>query len=131
MDIIYLDFQKAFDKVPHRRLVKKLAAHGICGSTQKWINAWLEGKKQRVAINSLQSAWSDVISGVPQGSVLGPVLFLIYINDIDFAVDVLVKKFADDTKLYAKVRTEPQATRLQESLHKALYRLGQRVANAV
>ena len=120
VDIIYLDFQKAFDKVPHRRLVEKLAAHGICGSTQKWINAWLEGRKQRVVINGLQSAWSDVISGVPQGSVLGPVLFLIYINDIDFAVDVLVKKFADDTKLYTKVRTEQQATRLQESLHKAL-----------
>ena len=97
VDIIYLDFQKAFDKVPHQRLCRKLESHGISGNVLKWIQGWLMNRKQRVVINGSQSDWCGVSSGVPQGSVLGSVLFLIYINDIDSAVDTLIKKFADDT----------------------------------
>ena len=109
VDIVYLDFQKAFDKVPHKRLSCKLASHGIVGNIRNWIEKWLCGREQRVVINGAESKWVRVTSGVPQGSVLGPVLFLIYINDIDCTVDTIIKKFADDTKLYGRVRTEEQA----------------------
>ena len=100
VDIIYLDFQKAFDKVPHSRLLMKLAAHGINGNVLKWIEGWLCGRKQRVALNGQVSEWKDILSGVPQGSVLGPILFVIYINDIDECVNGRILKFADDTKIY-------------------------------
>ena len=66
-DIIYLDFSKAFDKVPHERLLKKVAAHGIRGNLLKWIRSWLKGRKQRVTINGVKSEWGLVFSGVPQG----------------------------------------------------------------
>ena len=120
VDIICIDFQKAFDKVPHQRLCRKLESHGINGNVLNWIQGWLKNRKQRVDINGSQSEWSGVSSGVPQGSVLGPVLFLICINDIDSAVDTLIKKFADDTKLYAGIKTEEQARSLQNSLHSVL-----------
>ena len=94
----------------------KLATHGIDGNIRKWIEKWLSGREQRVVINGAESKWIRVPSGVPQGSVLGPVLFLIYINDIDYAVDTTIKKFADDTKLYERVRTEQQALSMQSSL---------------
>jgi hypothetical protein len=116
VDVIYLDFQKAFDKVPHERLLLKLKAHGIDENVLLWIRKWLVGRRQRVVLNGVTSTWKPVESGVPQGSVLGPTLFLIYVNDMDSVVEVLLLKFADDSKLYDKVKTEVDRQRIQRDL---------------
>uniref|UniRef100_A0A0P4VVU6 Reverse transcriptase domain-containing protein n=1 Tax=Scylla olivacea TaxID=85551 RepID=A0A0P4VVU6_SCYOL len=108
VDIIYLDFQKAFDTVPHKRLISKVKAHGIAGNTLKWLRDWLSDRKQRVVINGKESEWHKVNSGVPQGSVLGPVLFIMYINDIDEGINCKISKFADDTKITSKVTSASQ-----------------------
>lgn len=121
VDILYLDFSKAFDKVPHQRLLLKLRAHGVGAIVTDWIGAWLKDRKQRVVVNGKESNWSPVCSGVPQGSVLGPTLFIIYINDIDDGITSEVLKFADDTKVFRKVATVEQAFTLQEDMHKLFY----------
>ena len=113
MDVIYLDICKAFDKVPHRRLVYKLEQYGIKGDLLLWIKNFLHDRQQRVTIGDSSSDWTPVSSGIPQGSVLGPILFLIYINDLPGAIDCRIKFFADDAKLYLKVNSLVQADQLQ------------------
>jgi hypothetical protein len=119
-DAIFLDFAKAFDKVPRRRLIEKLRAIGIEGRVLTWIEEWLIGRQQRVVLQGETSTWEDVKSGVPQGSVLGPILFLIFIRDIDKAVgpENVVKKFADDTKAAGRADTDDDTGALQEVLNK-------------
>ena len=90
MDVVYLDFQKAFDKVPHQRLLLKLKAHGIGSDVINWIEKWLIHRKQRVIVDGVISNWKSVLSRVPQGSVLGPILFLIYINDLENDISIIV-----------------------------------------
>ena len=98
-----MDYQKAFDSVPHERLLKKVESLGISGKLYGWIKDFLHNRKQRVALGNIFSEWSEVSSGIPQGSVLGPVLFIIFINDLPQNVTSTVKLFADDTKLYRKI----------------------------
>jgi len=108
-----LDFQKAFDKVPHRRLIDKLAAHGFGGELLQWIANWLSERKQSMVLNGHCSGCEDVLSGVPQGSVLGPLLFVIYINDIDDSVNSKILKFTDDTKVFNTVGSEMEVDSLR------------------
>ena len=115
-DIIYLDFSKAFDTVPHERLMRKVKAHGIDGRVLNWIEAWLKNRTQRVVINGEKSDWGDVMSGVPQGSVLGPLLFIIYINDLDNVVTCDISKFADDTKVGRLINSQHDVELLQTDL---------------
>ena len=117
VDIIYLDFATAFDKARHHRLIGKVASMGVEGRVKGWIQQWLQGRMQRVVINGRYSDWINVTSGVPQGSVLGPTLFLIFINDLEDGVQSTVLKFADDTKLYTEV-TKEGGEQVQEDLDK-------------
>ena len=106
VDVIYLDLEKAFDKVPHHRLILQLQRYGIKGDILTWIESFLSNRKQLVKVGDQQSQESNVISGVPQGSVLGPVLFLIYVSDISGLVKNFISLFADDTKLYTYLLDE-------------------------
>ena len=102
VDIIYLDFQKAFYKVPHERLKLKLTSHGIGRSILNWIWQWLIDRRQRVVVYGEISNWKSILSGVPQGSVSGPILCLNYSNAQEEGVSSRILKFADDTKCFRK-----------------------------
>ena len=113
VDVIYLDFAKAFDKVPHKRLLRKLSGYGIKGKVHNWIKEFLSNRKQRVIIDRTKSEWRKVTSGIPQGSVLGPILFLIFIFDMPEVLNCCIKLFADDSKLYSPIKEENDRIRMQ------------------
>ena len=117
VDVIYLDFAKAFDKVHHGILLQKLKKVGITGKLHRWIGEFLRERKQYVAVEGALSSESEVRSGVPQGSVLGPLLFLIHIGDIDKQIrNSTVTCFADDTRIMKTIREDNDNTLLQEDL---------------
>ena len=123
VDVIYLDFAKAFDKVPHLRLLQKLESCGVSGHVLTWIGCWLSDRKQRVVLNGHESEWLPVTSGVPQGSVLSPVCFVIFINDIDDALDLVngfVFKFADDTKCGRIINDDQDRAAMQADINRLL-----------
>lgn len=96
IDMVYLDFSKAFNEVPHQRLLHKIDSHGIGGNVAAWIREWLHSGKQKVVLNGEHSKLQEVLLCVPKGSVLGPTLFLIFVNDIDTIISSYIQKFADD-----------------------------------
>ena len=120
VDCILLDFSKAFDKVAHRRLLHKIAYYGVRGSTLSWITAFLAGRSQQVLVDGKTSSSLPVTSGVPQGSVLGPLLFLAYINDLPDGIVSSVRLFADDTVLYRVVNSIADCVALQADLDRLL-----------
>ena len=102
-----------FDTLPHQRLLLKLKKYGIEGNILKWIEDFLKERRQRVVLNGKYSSWKKVISGIPQGSVLGPVLFIIYVNDMPDSLNSFCKIFADDTKLYTAIENKRDQIKLQ------------------
>ena len=117
LDAVYLDFRKAFDSVPHVRLLLKLEAHGIEGKALSWVRAFLTDRTQQVLVEGTLSTKTSVTSGVPQGSVLGPLLFLLYVNDIPDHISSGIKLFADDCKVYQPVHSSLARDVLQVDLN--------------
>ena len=116
VDIIYLDFEKAFDKVPHERLIMQLSRYGITGDVKAWIKDYLTNRSQAVRVNGQYSNSTSVLSGVPQGSVLGPVLFLIFVADISSLVKNFISLYADDSKLYSYLLDQQEDVHTAESI---------------
>ena len=122
VEICYLDFAKAYDKLDHRIMITKLSKMGIKGKNLGWITNWLTPRKQRVRINSSLSSWNDVLSGIPQGSIFGPLLFIIYIWDLyinDFMCPETITKiwkYVDDTKVIGRICNDSDFQNYQNTL---------------
>ena len=116
VDVAVLDFAKAFDKVPHQRLIKKLEYYNLNPKVVGWIKSFLSDRTQRVVVDGYTSAEAPVLSGVPQGTVLGPLLFLLFINDIALNVSSSIRLVADDCLMYRETNTSEKCQLLQENL---------------
>ena len=116
VDTFILDFEKAFDTPPHELLKSKLFSYGIGGKTLKWIDSFLCFRQQRVVVNAVKSDWAPVLSGVPQGTVLGPLLFSLYINDISSDIESEIRLFADDCVCYREIKDEKDTVKLQRDI---------------
>ena len=103
VDVLYFDFQKAFDSVPHNCLVSKLQGCGISGHVLEWIRNFLVGRKLKIVLNGHQSDWSDIISGVPQGFALHPISFNIYVSGIPSVINSPIFQFTDDVKMFRTI----------------------------
>ena len=122
VDVIYLDFRKAFDSVPHSKLLGKLRSYGITGTLWKWFQAYLSHRTQYVRINNILSHPVNVTSGVPQGSILGPLLFALYINDLPSCLTSAIPFiYADDTKCVKSISTVDDIHSLQEDLDRVFH----------
>jgi len=113
VDVVYLDFKKAFDSVPHTLLLIKLQAYGICGDLYNWLCDYLTERKQQVVSNSESSSWTPVTSGVPQGSVLRPLLFNLFVNDLPSIVSSPIVLFTDNAKIYHSIQSDSDYLQLQ------------------
>jgi len=118
LDVLYLDYQKAFDTVPHKRLLEKIKWYGISDSLCKWISEFVSNRQMRVVTDGGSSNWNCVKSGVPQGSVLGPLLFVIYVNELPHLLKSKVKMFADDIKLWNVIKKKEDEQLMQEDIKK-------------
>ena len=116
VDTFILDFEKAFDTPPHELLKSKLFSYGIGGRTLKRIDSFLCFRQQRVVVNGVKSDWAPVLSGVPQGTVLGPLLFSLYINDISSDIESEIRLFADDCVCYREIKDEEDTMKLQSDI---------------
>ena len=116
LDVIFVDFSKAFDRVPHEYLLSKLLAHGITGKVLDWLRDFLVGRSMTVRVNEASSETVTCGSGVPQGSVLGPVLFKVYVNDLPAVLGSNCLMYADDLKIWMKIRSDGDVDILQHSL---------------
>ena len=117
-DMVIMDFEKAFDKVPHNRLLAKIYHYGIRGQLHKWITSFLTGREQSVVVNGECSSWGKVTSGVPQGTVTGPLWFLIFINDLPLGIESHIRLFSDDCVIYHTISCSADADLLQQDLCK-------------
>ena len=117
LDVIYLDYKKAFDSVPIKRLLIKLRQYGIGGKLILWIEGFLTARTMRVGLRGAFSNLLEVLSGVPQGSVLGPLLFLLFVNELPLWIVNNMKMFADDTKMWTKIKSATDGASLQSDLN--------------
>ena len=118
IDCVYMDYAKAFDTVPHRRLLYKLSKYGINPKAVSWIENFLGNRTQQVIVQGEESSWKPVTSRIPQGSVLGPLLFVTFINDLPDCVTSEAYLFADDTKIFQVIANEEDKGELQKDLNR-------------